>query len=114
MEELLCILWVLYVKRPLQPKEFYHALWSGLALKGLVDDNPVIFSDPNSSDSLNRFTRCVISSSKGLAEVTKSSTPIVQFIHESVRDFLIKDKGLYQMWPGLGLDWEYSGHEILK
>ncbi|CAI7601305.1 unnamed protein product [Penicillium pancosmium] len=115
MEELLlCILWVLYAKRSLQPKEFYHALWSGLALKGLVDDNPVIFSDPDSSDSMNRFTRCVISSSKGLAEVTKSSTPIVQFIHESVRDFLIKDKGLYQMWPDLGLDWEDSGNEMLK
>ncbi|KAJ5388193.1 hypothetical protein N7509_010734 [Penicillium cosmopolitanum] len=115
MEELLlCILWVLFAKRSLQPKEFYHALWSGLALKGLVDDNPVVFSDPDSSDSLSRFTRCVISSSKGLAEVTKSNTPIVQFIHESVRDFLIKDKGLYQMWPDLGLDWEDSGHEMLK
>jgi hypothetical protein len=84
MEELLlCILWVLYAKRPLQPKEFYHALWSGLALKDLVDDKPVVFGDPDSSDSLSRFTRCVISSSKGLAEVTKSKTPIVQFIYLS-------------------------------
>lgn len=40
MEDLLlCILWILYAKRPLQPKEFYHALWSGLSLKGLVDDS---------------------------------------------------------------------------
>jgi ankyrin repeat protein len=35
-------------------------------------------------------------------------------VHISVRDFLIKDKGLYQMWPELGLNWEDSGHETLK
>ncbi|KAJ5377952.1 uncharacterized protein N7496_005361 [Penicillium cataractarum] len=112
---LLCVLWILYAKRPLQPKEFYHALWSGLSLKGLVDDRPPTSEDPDSKDSLNRFNRCVISSSKGLAEITtKSKKPIVQFIHESVRDFLIKDKGLQQMWPELGLDPEGPSHEMLK
>jgi hypothetical protein len=111
---LLCILWILYAKRPLQPKEFYHALWSGLSLKRLVDDRPPTFSNPDSSDSLNRFNRCVISSSKGLAEITKSKKPIVQFIHESVRDFMIKDKGLQQMWPELGLNPEGPSHEVLK
>ncbi|OOQ81921.1 hypothetical protein PEBR_41189 [Penicillium brasilianum] len=111
---LLCILWILYAKRPLQPKEFYHALWSGLSLKSLVDDRPPTFGDPDSSDNLNRFNRCVISSSKGLAEITKTKKPIVHFIHESVRDFLIKDKGLQQMWPELGLNPEGPSHEVLK
>jgi hypothetical protein len=71
---LLCILWILYAKQPLQPKEFYHALWSGLSLKGLADDQSPTLSDPDSSDSLNKFTRCVISSSKGLAEITNQET----------------------------------------
>ncbi|KAI8630611.1 hypothetical protein F5Y19DRAFT_428335 [Xylariaceae sp. FL1651] len=37
--------------------------------------------------------------SKGLAEVIRSDYPTVQFIHESVRDFLLKDGGLRQLFP---------------
>ncbi|KAL3481918.1 hypothetical protein BJX99DRAFT_243296 [Aspergillus californicus] len=113
MEDLLlCILWILYAKRPLQPKEFYHALWSGLSLKGLVDPEipDVSFRDDND----NIYNKCVISSSKGLAEITKSQKPTIQFIHESVRDFLIKDKGLLELWPDLGLDSESPSHETLR
>ncbi|KAH7255956.1 hypothetical protein BKA59DRAFT_498766 [Fusarium tricinctum] len=69
-------------------------LWvalSGLLLKGLVDLNiPPI----NISDASSCIKRFIISSSKGLAEITKAKKPIVQFIYESVCDFLIKDKGL--------------------
>lgn len=113
---LLCILWILYAKRPLQPKEFYHALWSGLSLNDHVDDQvpDATTPDTETSDTPNRFDRYVINSSKGLAEVTKSKEPTVQFIHESVRDFLIKDKGLYELWPELGFDCESPGHERLK
>ncbi|KAH6972636.1 hypothetical protein EDB80DRAFT_876698 [Ilyonectria destructans] len=89
---LLCILWILYSKRPLRPEEFY-----------------MLF------DASGCIERCVISSSKGLAEITKSKQqPTVQFIHESVRDFLIKDKGLHEFWPDLGFDWEVPSHERLK
>ncbi|KAJ5988287.1 hypothetical protein N7481_003497 [Penicillium waksmanii] len=84
---LLCFLWILCAKRPLRPEEFYHALWS---------------------------YRYVISCSKVLAEITRSDKPSDQFIHESVRDFLIKDRGLYELWPQLGLDWESPSHERLK
>ncbi|KAI9369184.1 hypothetical protein BJX61DRAFT_545836 [Aspergillus egyptiacus] len=111
---LLSILWILYAKRPLRPKEFYHALWCGLSLDGLVDSEIPDTTLPDSNVGLNRFDRYVISSSKGLAEVTKSKIPTVQFIHESVRDFLIKDKGLCELWPELGLDYESPGHEKLK
>ncbi|KAF7174131.1 hypothetical protein CNMCM6106_008248 [Aspergillus hiratsukae] len=111
---LLCILWILLAKRPLQPKEFYHALWSGLSLEDLADTQIPDVTVLDASDSLNRFDRCVISSSKGLAEVTKSPQPTVQFIHESVRDFLIKERGLHELWPDLGFDWESLSHEKLK
>ncbi|KAF5701323.1 Pfs NACHT ankyrin domain-containing protein [Fusarium mundagurra] len=112
MEDLLLsILWILLAERPLKPEEYYHALWSGLSLKDLVDLEipPVNISD--ASDCINK---CIISSSKGLAEITKANKPTVQFIHESVRDFLIKDKGLYQLWPELGAGWESQAHERLK
>ncbi|KAH7117473.1 Pfs, NACHT and ankyrin domain protein [Dactylonectria macrodidyma] len=109
---LLCILWILYSKRPLQPEEFYHAIWSGLSLKGLADSGIPTVTGPDASGCIER---CVISSSKGLAEITKSKQqPTVQFIHESVRDFLIKDKGLHELWPDLGFDWEIPSHERLK
>ncbi|GFF62754.1 hypothetical protein IFM47457_01977 [Aspergillus lentulus] len=110
----LCILWILLAKRPLQPQEFYHALWSGLALEDQADEQIPDVGVPGAPDSLNRFNRCVISNSKGLAEVTKSKQPTVQFIHESVRDFLVKERGLHELWPDLGFDWESSSHETLK
>ncbi|KAF9761199.1 hypothetical protein IL306_003920, partial [Fusarium sp. DS 682] len=112
MEELqLSLLWILLSKRPLKPEEYYHAIWSGLSLEGLADlDIPEV----DMEDSEDCFDRCVISSSKGLAEITKLKHPRVQFIHESVRDFLVKDKGLHELWPELGPDWESVGHDRLK
>ncbi|CAG8057083.1 unnamed protein product [Penicillium olsonii] len=111
---LLCILWILHAKRPLHPEEFYHALWSGLSLKDLVDGQIPNVAVPGSGHSDDIFARYVTSSSKGLAEVTKTKQPKVQFIHESVRDFLIKDKGMQELWPDLGFDCESLGHEKLK
>ncbi|CAJ0552603.1 Ff.00g006810.m01.CDS01 [Fusarium sp. VM40] len=112
MEDLLLsLLWILLSTRPLTPGEYYHALWCGLLLEDLADtEMPAI----NSSDAKDCFNKCIISSSKGLAETTKGSKPTVQFIHESVRDFLIKDKGLSRLWPEFGTDWEIQGHERLK
>ncbi|PLN86801.1 hypothetical protein BDW42DRAFT_182208 [Aspergillus taichungensis] len=107
MEEFkLCIIWILCAERPLAPREFYHALWSGLSLQ-----DPDQSEIPDASDR----ERYIISSSKGLADIaTFRNYQSVQFIHESVRDFLIKDKGLYGLWPELGIDWKSPSHEILK
>ncbi|KAL9572328.1 hypothetical protein ACKAV7_003529 [Fusarium commune] len=112
MEELqLSLLWILLCVRPLKPEEYYHAIWSGLHLEGLADHD---IPEVDTEDSEDCFARCVISSSKGLAEITKVKQPRVQFIHECVRDFLIKDKGLQELWPELGRDWESVGHDRLK
>jgi len=110
-ELLLCLLWILLSKRPLRPDEYYHALWSGLSLEGLAD--PEVPS-VDTTDAAQCFDKSVVSSSKGLAEITKAKQPTVQFIHESVRDFLIKDKGLAEIWPELQADWEGFGHNKLK
>ncbi|OQD78936.1 hypothetical protein PENANT_c071G03834 [Penicillium antarcticum] len=115
----LCILWILYAKRPLRPQELYHALWIGLSPKDLVDGQilDATVSSVGAGPEKCMITRSAAGYSKGLAETTeatRSSEPIVQFIHESVRDFLIKDRGLYELWPELGLDCEGLGHEKLK
>ncbi|KAL2140032.1 hypothetical protein VTI28DRAFT_4340 [Corynascus sepedonium] len=103
----LCILWILLAKRPLSPSEFRHALWAGLLEQGLADAELP-------DNTLMDAAKLVASSSKGLAEITKSKQPTVQFIHESVRDFLVKEKGIQDLWPELGFDWEGPSHEILK
>ncbi|KAJ6141617.1 hypothetical protein N7470_010007 [Penicillium chermesinum] len=116
-ELLLCFLWILCAERPLKPDEFYHALWSSLLAVGQRNRISSNFPDPSVKDTVDglpRSHRYVISCSKGLAEVTNSNGPSVQFIHESVRDFLIKDRGLYALWPEIGLDWKVQGHEKLK
>ncbi|BCS21079.1 uncharacterized protein APUU_21511S [Aspergillus puulaauensis] len=110
----LATLWILYAKRPLRPNEFQHALWSGLRLRDVVDPQPPDFTTIDAEDRAGRLEEYVVSASKGLAEVTKSTQPTVQFIHESVRDFLVKDKGLLEFCPGLGVDFEGSSHERLK
>lgn len=110
MEDLLlCLQWILYAKRPLMRQEFYFAVSTGL----LGDDedyfNDLMISIPD--DIMDRF---VVNSSKGLAEVTKSNSHTVQFIHESVRDFLIKDNGLQELWPEFGDGFESLCHDKLK
>jgi ankyrin repeat protein len=62
-------------------------------------------------EDINRF---ILSSSKGLAEPTKSKTPTVHFIHESVRDFLLKENGSAVLQ--LDVDCTSSGpaHDLLK
>ena len=68
-------------------------------------------SERVTTDDMNRF---VLNSFKGLAELTKSKMPIVQFIHESVRDFLIKDNGLCELWPELRKDLYSLSQDQLK
>ncbi|KAJ3481732.1 hypothetical protein NLG97_g7751 [Lecanicillium saksenae] len=109
-ELLLCILWILLGKQPLQPREFCHAVLSGPSSDDLADLETLETPWPD-TDTADKY---VVSCSKGLAEITKQEFSTVQFIHESVRDFLIKDGGLYVLWPDLGFDWESPGHEKLK
>lgn len=63
--------------------------------------------------------RFALSSSKGLAEVTKTrkkdKDPTVQFIHKSVRDFLFSENGRRRLWPSFNNE-EFTGfgHDALK
>jgi len=103
----LCIQWVLFAKQPLSPEQLYHALLSS------IDPAAVLQWDPEETtkDDVKRF---LLNSSKGLAEATVSKEPKVQFIHESVRDFLLKDNGLGKIWPEFESNFQGQSHEQLK
>ncbi|KAN0072885.1 hypothetical protein V8E54_008999, partial [Elaphomyces granulatus] len=102
----LCIQWVLFAVRPLKPQELYFAIHFGAG-----QSIPISWDTDNISlDDIHRFVQ---SSSKGLAEVSKSKEPTVQFIHESVRDYLSKD-GKRKLWPTLAEQFVGRSHDILK
>jgi ankyrin repeat protein/nucleoside phosphorylase len=82
----LCLRWILYAERPLSPAELYFAMLSAsetLPVKAWDHDHVT-------PEDIRRF---ILSSSKGLAEPTRGKTPTIQFIHESVKDFLLKENG---------------------
>jgi ankyrin repeat protein len=108
MEELiLCLQWVLYARRPLKREELYYAILAGVEPEAVTAWNP----EEITKQDMDRF---LLSSSKGLAEVTKSKTQTVQFIHESVRDFLLKGDGLSRLRSDLGSNFLGLSHERLK
>ncbi|KAK0790679.1 hypothetical protein LTR59_009173 [Friedmanniomyces endolithicus] len=112
---LLCLQWILFAREPLTREEFYFAMMAGL-YHGL-DHRTKWTPRPWDSEEVTAadMERLVLSSSKGLAELTRSKTaPTVQFIHESVRDFLLKDNGIVDLWPELDGQLASSSHDTLK
>lgn len=105
------ILWILCAEEPLSPAEFCHAVWSWR-----LSEPPGLPSTAEPPDGMSPDIerRVVIGASKGLAEITRTKDPRVQFIHESVRDFLLKDQGLRELWPDIGFGWRSSGCHRLR
>ncbi|KAL8300579.1 hypothetical protein RB593_010091 [Gaeumannomyces tritici] len=101
----LCLQWVLFAARPLKPPELYFAIQFGL------DRNSTGYWDREDieGDQIKKFVR---SSSKGLAEVTRTKSSDVQFIHESVRDFLLGRYG--EQWSGHSGSFEGHSYEVLR
>jgi ankyrin repeat protein len=106
-ELLLCIQWVLFATKPLSPVELYYAILSGVEPDALSAWD----QDELTQDTVERF---VLDSSKGLTDITASKAQRVQFIHESVRDFLLKGSNLSDIWPELAGNFHGTSHEALK
>ncbi|KAF2151440.1 ankyrin [Myriangium duriaei CBS 260.36] len=102
----LCIQWVLFARKPLSPAQLYLALRSGVSPHG----NLLRTFEGVTTEDIHRF---IINSSKGFVEVTATGAQ-VQFIHESVKDFLLNENGLGQVWPELENDFRGRSHERLK
>jgi hypothetical protein len=106
---ILSIQWILYAKRPLTYREFYLALVTGL--DPTPDNLEAWDSERITKDDVERF---VLGASKGLAEIAWAQGEIVQFIHESVRDFFLKDNGIEKIWPDRHVDFESVSQDRLK
>lgn len=100
----LCLQWILHAKRPLRREELYYAILAG------TDDETLCTSHSHevTTQDMERF---ILSCSKGLAETTKVKAQTVQFIHESVRDFLLGADGLSKLKIYLDLG---KSHENMK
>lgn len=106
-EFLNCMRWILYAKRPLQLREFHFAMLATL---------PEVVSvrwDSKVHD-MDTMERAMLTRSKGLAELTSSKPPVVQFIHESIRDYLIYSGGLAEMCVNKEDATDAAAHELLK
>ena len=96
MEELiLCLQWILYAKRPLRREEVYYAILSGT-------DPEMLTSTASEEITAQDMERFILSCSKGLAETTRLKARTVQFIHESVREFLLGKNGFNKLRLKLG------------
>ena len=96
MEELiLCLQWILYAERPLRQEEVYYAILSGTDPEALTSTT----SEEITTQDMERF---ILSCSKGLAETTRLKKRTVQFIHESVREFLLGKHGFNKLKLELG------------
>ncbi|KAK3338513.1 hypothetical protein B0H65DRAFT_479220 [Neurospora tetraspora] len=105
-ETILMLQWVLFAVRPLEPEELYYATLAGT---GVTNLGPWDQSQLTADD----IQRCITYSSKGLIEVPKAEST-VQFIHESVKDFLLRNQRLQSLDPTLGLNPIGQSHDRLK
>jgi ankyrin repeat protein len=110
-ELLLCLRWILYSRRPLALREFYFAMLAGTDTEDL--EWRCYFAEFSEEDADDMILDYLRSCSKGLAELTKGKNGRVQFIHESVRDFLVTGGGFEHIEPTCDSS-AYGAHEALK
>lgn len=103
----LCIQWLLFGQYSLTPLELYTAILAGSTPEKLSKWRPDEFQEADAE-------RYILDKSKGLTELTKSKRPTVQFIHESVLDFLGKGDGLIWLFPDLETNAIGDSHNALK
>jgi hypothetical protein len=105
-ETILMLQCLLFCRRPIKPVELFSA-----ALVGTVPQ-PL---EPWDSSKLNSQTvhRRIINSSKGLIEVRKGGSTL-QFIHESVNDFLLRNNRLRTLDSQLRQNPVGTSHDYLK
>ncbi|KAJ9614164.1 hypothetical protein H2200_002300 [Cladophialophora chaetospira] len=103
----LCLQWVLFAKRPLRREELYFGILAGTETDQLTPWDPT----ETTTHIMERF---ILDCSKGLAELTKAKLPTVQFIHESVRDYLLRGNGLSHISTELTANFSGMSHERLK
>ncbi|EHK19525.1 uncharacterized protein TRIVIDRAFT_133015, partial [Trichoderma virens Gv29-8] len=106
-ETILILQWVLFAKRLLTPEEIYFGLIAGTNRQALGKWDPLQITP-------DIIRRRIISTSRGLIEIRKDRKETVQFIHESVNDFLVRNGRLQKLDPGLMQDPIAKSQDRLK
>jgi hypothetical protein len=99
--------WISFAQRPLACEELYFAIQSDRP------DFDVAKPWDQDEDDVETMKLFILNSSKGLAELTRGKKPTVQFIHESVRDYL-RETGFRVLAPDLDSSLLGSTHDYLK
>ena len=105
--------WMVFCMRPLQPAELFVAMEYSRS----PDDGQQFLPTEISVPPSERLTRFILNCSRGLVEVVEvgpSQAATVQFIHETVREFLLKDIGLASISQALATNVAGISHEILR
>lgn len=102
---ILMLQWVLFAKRQLTALELYFAVLSGVESQELGAYDRFV----ETSEAIQEF---ITSFSKGLIEVLQNQS--VQFIHGSVVDFLLRNKRLQRLDPGLEENVNGTSHDRLR
>jgi hypothetical protein len=111
--------WMLFSIRPLQPTELFVAMEYSRSPDDSLHNLPmeIVVPDPE------RLTRFILNCSRGLVEVVQAGearpfrpfrAATVQFIHETVREFLLKENGLASVCQALATNVAGISHEILR
>jgi ankyrin repeat protein len=101
-----CIQWVLFAKRPLTREELYFAIYSGTY--------PERVGKLSAEITIENMDAFILSSSKGLVQLPEWRTGTVQFIHETIRDFFLKENGIQYIQEMSAQSLLGSGHDSLK
>jgi len=105
-ETILILQWVLFARRPLEPKELYYGMTAGTSRENTkARDRRGMTADD--------IRRRITSSSRGLVEIRQASNT-VQFIHETVHDFLLRYQRLQRLSPALRSNPIGTSHDNLK
>lgn len=106
--------WVLFSMRPLRPEELYLAV----LYSRCTDSAEAFRAEEEAAIDTSRVRKCILDWSRGLVEVIKSGhadgDSTVQFIHESVRDYMMFSEEAFQLMPSLSADFQGASHDMMK
>jgi hypothetical protein len=80
----------------------------------LFREDPEILTSLYDLQMEDEDMRFISNASKGLAEITRSGLHTVQFIHESVKDYFLKEAWLGRILPDYKTKLEAHSHNQLK
>ncbi|KAL8393541.1 hypothetical protein RB599_005843 [Gaeumannomyces hyphopodioides] len=106
-ETVLMLQWILFSARPMTAKELFYATLAGTNAESLGTPDPSVITP-------DHIRRRITNSSRGLIEVRKDQAETVQFIHETVNDFLLRNRRLQTLDPALQLNPIRTSHGRLN